>query len=480
MLNEKLLEKKTYCKVCYQATDKNDAYKKYKKTFDAAGVVTQIILPIYDEKLYQEILKDQEKLAKSESLGAKTRDQLAEEIVGKMVTCFKVKADQIYYFLYPEMSEHNFCGFMVRNKKEGFGISYAKWIKVPTAQDPTIFNYIDPVEYHRRRINQNADQQQKVNQPGYEGVFRLGNFHTKSAKIFNKDHLIYEGGFNMGKKEGPGTTYYFETGKLKSIATWKNDEYHGKSVKVYFRNGQLNSLGNYQNGKPYGFFRVYHESGKISYHGMCDLRKNKKYDEFYNTEEPHDYGIFASNRSKQKFDGLTQEFHINGQFIYIGDKQVQLRHGKGVSFKWNGCLHGRGNFKQGMLDGRKELVYHQGKLKYKGNMRKNRRDGYGKSFDLEGRCVYAGGWQENGRHGKGKIYCENGRVWEVEYVNSRLKWLDEYAVIECECIQCVKMKRRVVGNADVGVRVGVFEQVIREMNNGVNPFFGGFLNLDYN
>lgn len=65
-----------------------------------------------------------------------------------------------------------------------------------------------------------------------------------------------------GKKNGEYKSYY-ESGKLREVATFKDDEYIGKRI-IYFENGNIDTEENYNSqGLLNGEYKVYYKEGGV-------------------------------------------------------------------------------------------------------------------------------------------------------------------------------------------------------------------------
>lgn len=79
-------------------------------------------------------------------------------------------------------------------------------------------------------------------------------FYYKKRTIFRK--VFY----NHGKLNGPFYEYY-ETGELKEIGEYANNEREGV-WKEYYKGGKIKSKGKYSNGEKVGVWKVFYKNLK--------------------------------------------------------------------------------------------------------------------------------------------------------------------------------------------------------------------------
>ena len=119
----------------------------------------------------------------------------------------------------------------------------------------------------------------------------------KELNAYN-NHLLYEGGFLNGKRNGEG--------------------------KEYFDNGQLKFEGKYLNGKRNGNGKEYYENGKLKFEGVyLDNKKLNGY--LYDLIDHCTYRL-------EKGEGSRKEFYENGNLEFEGEYIDGERQGKGKEY----------------------------------------------------------------------------------------------------------------------------------------------------
>lgn len=85
----------------------------------------------------------------------------------------------------------------------------------------------------------------------------------KKTPGYKENQIIEEGNYLNSKKTGLWKQFY-ETGKIKSEITYKNNIPFGYA-KFYFRNGNISEEGNWENYKWNGNYKYYYEGGQLRY-----------------------------------------------------------------------------------------------------------------------------------------------------------------------------------------------------------------------
>ena len=96
--------------------------------------------------------------------------------------------------------------------------------------------------------------------------------HTANMEIgiyygyHSKDQLRYKDEFWNNKKSNVNistATYFYPSGKLKSVTRYKNGNGHGKSFK-YYENGQIEMEFEWDNDKQVGIWKWWNEKGELT------------------------------------------------------------------------------------------------------------------------------------------------------------------------------------------------------------------------
>ena len=160
----------------------------------------------------------------------------------------------------------------------------------------------------------------------YEGIFLEGKL-LGMGKIYFKNGDNYIGNINNNlKKEGNGIMNYKNGNKYKG--DWDNDIKSGKGIMI-FNNGNLFN-GLWKNDKI---------NKGIYYTDQNDFRKNYDneqyfYDDFINKKLNINGKIFCGEFVDDKINGRGFEF--NKDIIFIGNFNLNKKHGKGTLYYLNG------------------------------------------------------------------------------------------------------------------------------------------------
>jgi len=187
--------------------------------------------------------------------------------------------------------------------------------------------------------------------------------NQKNAKgqkqgIWNKKYpgsnkLIYEGQFKDDKAIGE-FTYYYESGKIKSII--KHFPNSNLSFAVFYsENEAVLSEGFYKNQLKDSTWLNFTSSGAIS--SKESFLKNQLHGEkiIYYTEGQIENGILIplsiSNYKKDLLDGLYAEFFSTGKIKKKGVFQNGLKDGEWLEYHPNGQIAQKVNYKNDVLHG---------------------------------------------------------------------------------------------------------------------------------
>jgi antitoxin component YwqK of YwqJK toxin-antitoxin module len=101
-----------------------------------------------------------------------------------------------------------------------------------------------------------------------ERYYEIDNLKTGTVERFKDGVRNYLAHFEIVEKKGQrisqqtGTETYWENGKERAIAEWKNGVKDGVA-KTYYKNGQVESIIHFREGKLHGPYKTYYENGKL-------------------------------------------------------------------------------------------------------------------------------------------------------------------------------------------------------------------------
>ena len=309
--------------------------------------------------------------------------------------------ERLRYYFYPLYGNDDvyYTGFIINNRCEGYGRLYLK------GGENNIFGV--------------KSQDMII----YEGDFRKGGIHNKSAKIYhNNGNLRYEGGMLRGKRHSDvdndvQSKMYFETNQeLEYIGGFANDEYNGEDVTIYFKGLEDTVFyqGSMLNGLKQGYGIEFSENKKIKYEGYWSFNNKNgpnfsEYDQdgnlmFYGTYENgirNGHGIEYYQTGKIRYDGLFKNNQYDGKNIKVYDKSGNL------DFVGE-CQDGE------YVNGFGKMYYDSGILMYEGEFVNNQPDGdlckiLEEDFETSKNMIYEGVMRQGKKvKGYGRLFWPNG------------------------------------------------------------------------
>mgnify|MGYP002626993872 CR=1 FL=1 len=240
-------------------------------------------------------------------------------------------------------------------------------------------------------------------------------YETKeNIKEYNSytDHLIYEGEYLNGERNGKG--------------------------KEYNKNRKIIYSGEYLNGKRNGLGKEYYYNGKLYFEGEYSLG-NKWNGKGYNIDGTISYEIKNGN-------GNIKEFNDRGSLIFEGEYLKGQKNGKGKEYyieyssehgikfegeylynkRWNGKGYDKkGNVIYELKNGKgliKEYDNYRDTLLFEGEYINGERNGKGKDYDIyNAKLKFEGEYLMGKRKGKGIEYDSEGKIkYEGEYLYDHL------------------------------------------------------------
>lgn len=206
----------------------------------------------------------------------------------------------------------------------------------------------------------------------YDGTFDWGSF-TGSGSITWKDGSSYEGELNGGKIEGQGVYTCRGLDGFVYDGKWKNGMFNGFGTCYYGEFGcACRYVGNFGDCAREGNGTMYYRGGNV-YEGEWHLGKR------------HGTG---------KFTWAENGSYYTGEFI-------------------DGVMSGKGEMVYGFSSKTPSIQFVQAN-RYLGEFADSQRAGQGTFFYANG-AVYKGDWAHNLKHGNGTFTSRDGRVYEAEF-----------------------------------------------------------------
>ena len=252
-----------------------------------------------------------------------------------------------------------------------------------------------------------------------------GRIHSETNYLKNKKHGKYASFYENGN---PATKGFFklddrsdvwewiaENGKLDSMYTFKNGQYHGKHENYF--NGVIQISQNYREGKMHGKFTEFTETGLVKSTGKyLDNLPNGKWE------------WFDSDKKIQRIvnykDGVK-----NGDFkIYNGNNLTlvgaYLKDRRHKTWKWYGAnnnLDSLANYADGRLSGEYRVWHDNGNIKIIGGYRANKLNGEWSWFSDTGKADSIKVLSNGILNGHSKFYYKNGQLKEQRtYLSGKL------------------------------------------------------------
>lgn len=271
-----------------------------------------------------------------------------------------------------------------------------------------------------------------INEHG--GLTSYGSFNDAGEKegewtYYRLDGSVSESGsYTEGKVNGAYKLFH-PNGKLRILATHKDDELHGLFEK-YNQEGALIESVNYEDGEYEGVYKsfypyssdaveyeVNYEKGKIVgdiklYYPNNILKeqiqmneglRNGVYKRYFNT------GLLEIEKKyiAGELSGEYIEYHINGEVYSKGMYADDMATGEWKTFYPNGKLESISNYEKGSMNGLFQRFDKDGALNYEYDYRKSEIIGY-RFFDKKGELI------KEGRKSKGEFFYEghapNGNI----------------------------------------------------------------------
>jgi hypothetical protein len=240
----------------------------------------------------------------------------------------------------------------------------------------------------------------------YEGDVDSNGVYQGEGKLYYQGQLFYEGDFVDGNFNGEGTLYYVKktdtddssqetglTNRVKYQGQFKNGLYHGKGTLYYNFSLPVDKKSDYAGQKYEGKFRY----GKYYGYGI----------EYTMKGEIKNKGYFIDG-TLYDYEGPTDE---NGKM-----------HGVGKLLNNEGQVVFEGNFIHGEIHGKGTMYLNDKRtIKYVGNFVHDRMEGEGSLYKND-ILYYKGDFEDGMKQGKGTIYFPDLNIaYQGEFINDRTK-----------------------------------------------------------
>lgn len=191
--------------------------------------------------------------------------------------------------------------------------------------------------------------------------------YTKTGKILESKKYSSTGWVlskgimdKRGKRQGEWT-YFYKSGKVKSVGSYKNGRRIGDWT-FYHENGKNEQIGKYdKRGKPEGLWMWYHDNGNV-------LRE-EEFDRGIENGRLIEYSRDGTIVSKGTYvDGLKEDawYYDVGDEIQEGSYKADLKDGVWKHYYPDKTLKMQGSYVDGVEQGKFKYYYPDGKIKMEG------------------------------------------------------------------------------------------------------------------
>lgn len=308
--------------------------------------------------------------------------------------------------------------------------------------------------------------------------------HGKMVSFYESGKIISEGEYELNEPVGIWK-YYFEDGKIKMLANFKNSKegywqyfyengnikQEGKIInnkqegawKYFFENGNLKSEGTYKAGIKDGDWNYFFEDGNIKAEANYSEGNGYYKEYFFNgsikmegeTVNNQSEGIWKYYYQSGKLQAKGYELHgvKSGHWEYFYENGQKSSEGNYVAGKqqddWvyyyeNGVISSTGAHYEGNKDGHWKLFHKDGGFKGEGVFKRG--DGEYKEYYESGVLKIQGHVEDNKNSGVWKYYYEDGSLeGECDFVEGKGDYVGYYKNGE------LKMKGLIEDNLKIGI-----------------------------
>ena len=198
-----------------------------------------------------------------------------------------------------------------------------------------------------------------INYKFYSGLYIIYEKDNKIGKLYDgyEDHLLYEGEFLHGKKNGKGKEIAY-MGNILFEGEYLNGKINGKG-KEYYDDGKVKFEGNYLNGCRHGEGIQYYNNDKVRFEGeyLNDRIWNGKIYDLYSKK----YFEIKNGAGYIKDYDCTGKILVSEGYYYNGE-----RHGQQKDYYENGKILFEGQYLNGSPNGHGKKYEMNGQLRFEG------------------------------------------------------------------------------------------------------------------
>ncbi|MGC4101611.1 tetratricopeptide repeat protein [Ferruginibacter sp.] len=351
-------------------------------------------------------------------------------------------AMQFYVPLYSRLFKEDDFEPMVFSVFSGLGIKEVdSWVKknkkkVEAFAEKAIA-YLNEIKY--TRVLNEPDRKNAAVRYYYENGVYLGkgnyNVHDKTVDMtgpwefyFPLNGLVKaKGNFNSSFEKEGEWTYYYNTGKIKEKAFYKNGKLNGQlegwftngnkwytynytdgkmnGVSTgYFYNGLLRKTSTYKEDKKNGVEKGYSSTGYLQYVGnYADDEQEGMLTYYYSNGNKQDEVSYA----KGKAQGVYKSYYKDGKPETQGEFTDDKKEGLWTTWYNSGAVKEKTTYSGGEITGEFTEYYENGKLERKGNYTKKKIDGKLEDYTDEGK-LYSDATYEKGKLREINFYDAKG------------------------------------------------------------------------
>ncbi len=183
---------------------------------------------------------------------------------------------------------------------------------------------------------------------------------------------------DMGRRQ-KHWKFYYQTGELKEEGGYIDGKRNGKWT-YYFINGNVEQQGRYNRDKPDGYWVWYHENGEIWREE--EYERGLRYGPFVEKDDAGN--VIAEGKFIEGFKDGPWVYNI-GDIIQKGTYFDGERHGKWEhTFKTSGDVRFKGEYINGMREGRHTWFYDGGQIEMRGKYAADKKEGIWEFYNTKG------------------------------------------------------------------------------------------------
>jgi antitoxin component YwqK of YwqJK toxin-antitoxin module len=188
--------------------------------------------------------------------------------------------------------------------------------------------------------------------------------------------------------------------------------------------------GTFVNDKPIGKFTYYFPSGKIKSITTFYKKNSEAYTELFN---PDGKKMMKGKVSGQLKDSTWSYYDDNDSLKAVENYQMGKKNGRWLSYYKNGKILQEQNYKNDVLEGPYKEYFDNGKPNIEYNFVKGLHDGKAKFYYPSGQLSIDGNYTRDFKEGTWNYFGENGAMdWQVVYKKSDIVKSKRYNGLEDE------------------------------------------------